>query len=66
MSQSRVILCLRKCANGKVELSCYDPKGGREVRSGIMAWPGTDLDTRVHQVKTQLERAGNFVEVKEM
>lgn len=50
--------------NGQV--ICHDPVTNRDVPTGLTAKSQGDRDRAVHQLKSQLERAGNRVTVKEM
>jgi hypothetical protein len=59
-------ILIRTLPNGTKEVSTYDPQREREDRTGLIAHSEEELEKIVSHIKTQIERAGAHVEVKEM
>jgi len=52
--------------DGSCEISVYEPHSGRHHRTGWHVDLARDVPAKIRQLKEGLERAGNFVTVKEM
>ncbi len=63
--QLEVRIIAERLRNGKVRVSTYDPRSLRKIEVGLPVLPA-GLPHVIRQLKTTLERAGNYVTVKEM
>lgn len=61
--EARIVI--RPGPDGRREVFCFDPQTGREIRVHDGLHP-REVNGRVRSLKEQLERAGNYVVVKEM
>jgi hypothetical protein len=61
----RIIVRYRK--DRRAEMSIFDPKTHKEVRTGLKVGPGQEaIEAEIYKLKRTLERKGNRVTVKEL